>query len=194
MNMFDFPHQPDCPGHGPTDTTIRGAGAACAYPDTDFGRGLELIARMIAGGLGASVYTFSLDGFDTHASQARTHARLLRELSEGLGALQSDLEFHGADREVLIFVFSEFGRSVVENAERGTDHGGAAPLFVLGTGVKGGIYGDHPSLTGLSGGDLEHKIDFRTIYATMLDRWLAADSREVLGARFGHLDFLPSDA
>jgi uncharacterized protein (DUF1501 family) len=100
------------------------------------------------------------------------------------------LESHGVDRDVLIFVFSEFGRRLQENGGRGTDHGSAAPVFVIGSRVKGGIYGEHPSLTQLDEGELRYRIDFRSVYATILDRWLLSDSRQVLGAHFDHLAFV----
>ena len=89
----------------------------------------------------------------------------------------------------MVLVFSEFGRRVAENGGGGTDHGTAGPCLVLGGGVKGGLYGQYPSLTELDHGDLKFNVDFRTVYATILDRWLGADSREVLGKNFDNLDF-----
>jgi uncharacterized protein (DUF1501 family) len=86
--------------------------------------------------------------------------------------------------------FSEFGRRVAENGGRGTDHGAAAPLFLIGSGVKGGIVGDAPDLTDLDDGDLKYKIDFRNVYATVLDKWMNADSKTVLGDKFDQLDLI----
>jgi uncharacterized protein (DUF1501 family) len=91
---------------------------------------------------------------------------------------------------VLIMAFSEFGRRVAENGGKGTDHGTAAPAFLIGSGVKGGIYGDQPSLTALDNGDLKYGIDFRSVYATILDRWLSADSKDVLRGSFEYVPFV----
>lgn len=169
---------------------VRAYRGVAAYPGNQFGKGLRFIAQMICGGLDASVYHIALDGFDTHANQQRVQPNLLKTLSAGLSALQADLEKHSVDSDVITLVFSEFGRRVAENGGRGTDHGTAAPVLVIGSPVKGGIYGDHASLTRLDDGDLRFKIDFRTVYATILDRWLRADSRQILGASYGQLPFI----
>lgn len=160
------------------------------YPETEFARGLKFISQMITGGVNSKIYNISLNGFDTHVNQARTQARLLKNLSDGLSSFQADIEAHGVADDVLVMVFSEFGRRVAENNGRGTDHGAAEPMFVLGNAVHGGIYGDHPSLTNLDNGDLRHKIDFRSVYASVLDRWLKADSQAILGSRFDQLPFV----
>src|SRR5262249_16023910 len=123
------------------------------YPDGQFGKGLNFIAQMIAGGVDAGVYTVSLDGFDTHTNQVNVQNRLLKQFSQGVGAFYRDLEAHGLQDDVLVLAFSEFGRRVAENNGRGTDHGTAAPLFVIGNQVKGGVIGDHPSLDNLDAGD-----------------------------------------
>ncbi|MBI4533589.1 MAG: DUF1501 domain-containing protein [Candidatus Melainabacteria bacterium] len=157
---------------------------------TAFGARLKFISQMIASNVDARIYNICLDGFDTHANQSPTHSNLLKQLGDGLLAFQRDLQSHGVDRNVLIYVFSEFGRRLQENSEGGTDHGTAAPVFIIGSSVKGGLYGEHPSLTQLDEGDLCYKIDFRTVYTTLLDRWLLSDSYQVLGANFGHLAFL----
>jgi len=160
------------------------------YPETEFARGLKFISQMITGGISSRIYNISLNGFDTHVNQARTQNRLLKQLSEGLACFQADLEAHGVADDVLTMVFSEFGRRVAENGGRGTDHGTAEPLFVLGNAVHGGLYGDHPQLVSLDNGDLRHKIDFRSVYATILSRWLKADSMAILGSRFDELNFV----
>jgi len=160
------------------------------YPNNGFAGGLKFIAQMITAGVGARVYNITLPGFDTHANQSRVQSNLLKQLAEGLSAFQADLEAHGVDQDVLVMTWSEFGRRVAENGGRGTDHGTAAPLFVLGSAVKGGIYGDYPNLANLDNGDLKYLVDFRTIYATILDRWLGADSQQVLGGRFDSLPFV----
>lgn len=160
------------------------------YPSGKLGDGLKFIAQMIAGGVTAPVFTVSLDGFDTHANQQRSQASLLKQLSDSLLAFQNDLKAHSLDDQVVTLVFSEFGRRVQENSGKGTDHGTAEPLFVVGSAVKGGIYGEIPSLTSLDNGDLKHTIDFRTVYATVLERWLGADSVQILGKRFEILPIL----
>lgn len=160
------------------------------YPNGSFGNGLKFISQMITGGLNSPVYSVSLDGFDTHTNQLRQQAGLLKQLSEGVTAFYEDLKAHNVDQDVLIMAFSEFGRRVAENGGKGTDHGTAAPAFLIGSGVKGGIYGDQPSLTALDNGDLKYGVDFRSVYATILDKWLGADSKEVLRGSFEYVPFV----
>lgn len=160
------------------------------YPDGHFGDGLKFIAQMISGGVNSQVYTVNLDGFDTHTNQLGVQNRLLKQFSDGVSAFYKDMVGHGLQDDVVIFAFSEFGRRVAENNGRGTDHGTAEPCFIIGSGIKGAVYGDHPSLTDLDSGDLKYKIDFRNVYATLLDRWLQADSRQVLGQQFDMLPFV----
>jgi uncharacterized protein (DUF1501 family) len=164
---------------------------AVPYAEDPFSQDLLLVAQIIGAGLGTTVYYTSLGSFDTHANQVSDHATLLRWLSDGLSAFHQDMSAHGLGDDLLIMTFSEFGRRVEENSSLGTDHGAAAPLFVLGNAVRGGLYGDHPSLTDLDeGGDLKHGIDFRAVYATVLDNWLGVDSQAVLGGNFEDLGFL----
>ena len=160
------------------------------YPNGPFGQGLQEIASLIAADLGTRVYYITTGSFDTHAGQARRHAVLLQNLSDGLAAFQSDLDQMGANNRVLTLAFSEFGRRVHENANGGTDHGTASEMFVMGQPVKGGLYGAYPSLTDLDQGDLKFSTDFRSVYATVLDRWLGANSEVVLGSRFEDLRFV----
>src|SRR5262249_7040926 len=101
-----------------------------------------------------------------------------------------DLLLHKADQDVLVFTFSEFGRRLRENAEAGTDHGTAAPVLILGSAVRGGLFGDNPSLKDLDQGDLKYGIDVRSVYATILNRWLDADAREILGRNFENILFV----
>lgn len=160
------------------------------YPDGHFGDGLKFISQMIAGGVDSRIFTVNLDGFDTHTNQVNGHNRLLKQFSEGVSAFYADLQQHNLQDDVVIFGFSEFGRRVAENNGRGTDHGTAAPVYVIGSQIKGGVYGDHPSLTTLDDGDLKYKIDFRSIYSTLLDRWMAGDSKQVLGQQFDYIPFV----
>jgi uncharacterized protein (DUF1501 family) len=160
------------------------------YPQGQLAASLSLIARMIAGGLPTRVYYASQGGFDTHAGQLNTHDRLMTELNDALSAFVADLKEQGNFDRVLLMTFSEFGRRVAENANGGTDHGAAAPMFVLGGAVKPGLFGKYPSLTDLDRGDLKFNTDFRSVYGTILDRWLQAPSELVLGHKFSPLLFI----
>ncbi|HWB14551.1 MAG TPA: DUF1501 domain-containing protein [Pirellulales bacterium] len=163
------------------------------YPDTPLGGQLRQAAEIINADLGVRVLFASQDGYDTHAEQADTHAELLGQLSEALSAFDRDLtELKKADRVVLL-VFSEFGRRVDENASRGTDHGAASSVFVVGSPVKGGLLGKYPSLEQLGDGDLIYNTDFRSVYAGLLD-WLGCPSREVLRGEFAKLELLKAQA
>jgi uncharacterized protein (DUF1501 family) len=156
-----------------------------AYPDyLGLAKRLQLIAQLIKAGLTTSIYYTQLDGFDTHAGQATRHTQLLRELGISLRAFLDDLEKSGEADRVLVLVFSEFGRRLTENASGGTDHGTAAPVFLLGRSVKPGLHGPNPDLTHLDDGDPRHVIDFRSIYAAVLDRWLHIPHRDILGSTF----------
>jgi len=157
------------------------------YPNNGFGHGLQLIAQLIIGGANCPIYSISLGSFDTHTNQNPTQDGLFRILTGAVAALQSDLESHGVDKDVVVMTFSEFGRRVGENGGRGTDHGTAAPMFIIGSSINGGIIGDQPSLTNLDNGNLKYKIDFRNVYSTVLDKWLDADSKSVLGDKFDNI-------
>ncbi len=162
------------------------------YPTGPFAAGLKVLAEAIVQNLGLHVGYVTLGGFDTHAGQSATHDTLMTTLAEGLSAFYTDLVQHGKADNVVIMTWSEFGRRVEENGSLGTDHGTAAPLFVLGNGVTKGIYGEPPSLSNLdSSGNLKYTTDFRSVYATVLDRWLGASSKDVLSGSFGAQSFLP---
>jgi uncharacterized protein (DUF1501 family) len=178
---------------GSTDELQRIAGGwttPVAYPETQFAQSLKLVGQFIGGDLGARIFYVSLGGFDTHANQRNTQQRLLDTLANGLAAFQKDLEAMNKADDVLTMTFSEFGRRARENGSQGTDHGTAEPLFVLGAGVRGGLYGAQPSLSDLDGGDLRFQIDFRSVYATVLERWLGASAQPVLGREFGPVEFI----
>src|SRR5690625_2207269 len=160
------------------------------YPNHPFSQSLSAIASLIAGGMENRVYFTSLGGFDTHGNQANQHANLLRTLSDGLSAFQKDLEALKLDDQVVTMTFSEFGRRPIENDSKGTDHGTAAPLFVMGSKVRGGLFGPDPNLRIEKNADLEYSADFRRVYATILDRWLECDSESVLGGKFDPISFL----
>jgi uncharacterized protein (DUF1501 family) len=154
------------------------------YPQGQLAASLNIIARMIGGGLPTRVYYASHGGFDTHAGQINAHQRLMTEFNDAVAAFVSDLKQQGNFERVLLMTFSEFGRRVQENANSGTDHGAAAPMFVLGGAIKPGLFGKYPSLTDLDHGDLKFNTDFRSVYGTVLDRWLKAPSEIVLGRKF----------
>lgn len=160
------------------------------YPNDQFSQNLKLIAQLMQADLGTRIYYLALGGFDTHARQARTHATLLKTFSEGVDAFLADVEAQGRADEVLIVSFSEFGRRVRQNGSDGTDHGTAAPMFAIGQKVRGGIHGNAPDLGNLVEGDLKYEIDFRAVYATVLEEWLGARSEPVLGRRYDAVPFL----
>jgi len=169
-------------GHVPT--------SGATYPKGGFGDGLKLLAALITKDLGLRVGYIVLGGFDTHANQAKHHADLLQTLADGITAFQTDLVGQGKADNVVLMTWSEFGRRAAENASLGTDHGTAAPVFVVGNTIKGGLKGDRPDLGNLDNGNLRFATDFRSVYATVLDNWLQADSAAILGQKFSHLAFL----
>jgi uncharacterized protein (DUF1501 family) len=126
----------------------------------------------------------SFGGFDTHNAQQNRYGNLMRELDPALGAFYADLKAQGSLSRVLVVSFSEFGRRVDENASAGTDHGVAGPMLLLGESVKGGLHGKQPSLTDLDDGDLKMQVDFRSVYATVLDDWMRVAPEKVLGTPF----------
>jgi uncharacterized protein (DUF1501 family) len=153
---------------------------------------LGLIAQLIAKEVSARIYYASIDGFDTHARQADTHANLLGEVGGAVGQFFNLLRQSGQAGRVVLLTFSEFGRRLRENGSKGTDHGAGSHLFVAGPGVKAGLVGKYPRLDDLTDGDLKFGIDFRRVYATLLDGWLGCGSKDVLGGSFEHLPLLRS--
>lgn len=159
--------------------------STATYPDQAFGRDLRQVAQLISGGCETQVYYVSLTGFDTHANQKGRQENLLKLYAEAVQALISDLKVCGEWHNSLIFTFSEFGRRVQENGSRGTDHGTANNAFLMsGALKKAGFYNAAPDLQNLIEGDLVHQVDFRSIYATLLRRWLDTDEQSILGATF----------
>ena len=154
---------------------------------------LDLVARLIKGGLPTRVYVVGMGGFDTHTNERANHANLMSELDTGITSFVKAMSGDPRGKEVVVMTFSEFGRRVAQNASGGTDHGTAAPLFVAGPGVKGGYYGEQPGLAtpDLDHGDLRFTTDFRSVYSTVADRILGADPAALLGPqRFPTLDFI----
>lgn len=161
------------------------------FPATRFGQELALVARLILADTDTQVYYVSLTGFDTHANQKNQQERLLRQYAEGVAAFTEELRRHDLLDDTLVLTFSEFGRRVAQNASNGTDHGAANNLFLMGGGLRsGGFYNEGPDLLDLADGDVKYAVDFRSVYATVLERWLDASPKVVLGDRFGLLDVL----
>ncbi|HUY41547.1 MAG TPA: DUF1501 domain-containing protein [Candidatus Dormibacteraeota bacterium] len=169
---------------------IAGYTTSAAYPATPLGRSLALAAQIVGSNIGTKVIYVQHGSFDTHVNQIAVQNRLLGEFSDALKAFYDDLAAHGNDRRVLTMTFSEFGRRIEENGSRGTDHGEASPLFLVGGGTKGGIYGDAPSLAATNMGNVRFTTDFRNVYATVLERWLGRPSAPVLNGTFEQLALL----
>ncbi len=169
---------------------IAGYKPAGSYPATPLGRSLSLAAQIIGSKTGTRVIYVQHGSFDTHVSQKATQDRLLGEFSDAMKAFYDDLAAHGNDKRVLAMTFSEFGRRIEENASRGTDHGEASPLFLIGGGVKGGMYGAYPDLANTSMGNVRFQTDFRSVYATVLERWLGHPSQQVLRGAYSQIGAL----
>jgi uncharacterized protein (DUF1501 family) len=171
------------------------APGADRYPPQGLAEQLKTVAELVRADVGIRVFFTELGGggiggFDNHASQRDNHAALLKQLSDSVAAFAADLARQKCLGRVLVMTFSEFGRSLAENGRRGTDHGAAAPMFLVGGRVRPGLFGERASLTDLDQGATRPKIDFRRLYATVLDRWLGFDSEAALGAKFQPLDLL----
>jgi len=149
-----------------------------SYPKTELSKNLEWIARLIKGNLNSKVYYTSLGGFDTHDNQLSIHERKLADLNDALFSFYSDLKQAQLLQNVTIVVFSEFGRRVKDNGN-GTDHGTAAPMFIIGGNNKGAILGKNPNLADLDNGDLKHQIDFRSVYASLLKEKMSFDYSKI---------------
>jgi uncharacterized protein (DUF1501 family) len=162
-----------------------------AFPQGAFGNAIATAAQLAANEAGIAVVRVALDGFDTHANQLPAHQNLLRALGEGLAALREALVECGRWDSTVVATYAEFGRRPRENHTAGTDHGTAAAHLVLGGKVRGGLYGASPRLDHLDGeGNLPFAVDFRAYYATFLEKHWGVGSREVLGGRFGPMDFI----
>jgi uncharacterized protein (DUF1501 family) len=157
--------------------TINGGNAG---GDTNLSQQLDIVAKLIDAGAPTRVWSVSLGGFDTHANEANAQAALLGVVSDSISRFVTQLKSTSRSRDVVILVYSEFGRRVVGNASQGTDHGSSGPVFVIGDKIKGGFYGDQPSLSKLIDGDLAVTTDFRSIYATILEKVLKSPPERIL--------------
>lgn len=160
------------------------------YPGNALARSLRRVAALIAGGMETRIYFVSQSGYDTHANQLGRHANLLRELSTALYAFQRDLKEKGLQDQVLTMTFSEFGRRPYENISQGTDHGTAAPLFILGSQLNSNFLGTPPVLDSEQRNDPEFSTDFRSVYATIIQKWFQSDPKAILNRDFPLLPFL----
>ena len=175
------------------EATARPPGVS--YPGSRLGNSLKLVAQMIRAGLTTRVYYTDMGGFDTHAGQQGRHAQLLGQFAQAVHAFHRDLKAQGNDKRVMIMTFSEFGRRVKQNASAGTDHGTAAPMFMIGDMVEPGVHSAHPSLTKLdNNGDLIFNTDFRQVYASVIGDWMGADAKAVLGRPFKGVPLIRENA
>ncbi|MBO9152494.1 DUF1501 domain-containing protein [Chitinophaga sp. GCM10012297] len=161
------------------------------YPTTELGRNMKTIAELIMTDINTSVYYVSHGSFDTHVGQQNQQQRLFEQLSDALGAFTTDLKKNHRFEDVLVMTFSEFGRRVGQNASGGTDHGTANNMFLIGGGLQQkGILNEGPDLVNLQEGDLQYKVDFKNVYATLLKKWLGADDQAILQKQYELLDFI----
>ncbi len=160
------------------------------YPTTELGRNLKTIASLILSDINTKVYYVSLGSFDTHAGQEQQQKRLFDELNSAVKAFTDDMKSNGRFEDVLMMTFSEFGRRVSQNASNGTDHGTANNMFFIGGGLKQkGLLNEMPNLSDLDEGDLKYKVDFRNVYATVINKWLGVDDKIILGNNFERMGF-----
>jgi uncharacterized protein (DUF1501 family) len=162
-----------------------------AYPNTELGKNLKTIANLVMSDINTNVYYVSHGSFDTHVNQQGQQERLFQQLSDALTTFTGDLKKNNRFQDVVVMTFSEFGRRVSQNASGGTDHGTANNMFLVGGGLKQqGMLNDGPDLFNLKDGDLQYKVDFKSVYATLLNKWLGADDKAVLKGQYGHLEFV----
>jgi len=161
------------------------------YPRTDLGNSLKTIASLIYSDINTKVYYVSLGSFDTHINQDGQQQRLFTEMNEAVKAFVKDLKTNNRFDDVMLFTFSEFGRRVEQNASGGTDHGTANNMFLISGGLKQkGLINSLPDLGDLQEGDLKYNVDFKNVYATVLNKWLGADDTKILGKQFNYLNFI----
>ena len=165
--------------------------SAAQYPNTELGKNLHTIASLIFSDINTKVYYVSLGSFDTHVNQEAQQQRLFTEMNDAIKAFVTDLKTNNRFEDALMMTFSEFGRRVSQNASGGTDHGTANNMFLIGGGLKQkGLINSMPDLNDLNEGDLKYTVDFKNVYATVLNKWLESDDRKILGAGFDYLNFI----
>ena len=165
--------------------------SSATYPGTELGKNLKTISTLIQSDINTKVYYVSLGSFDTHVNQEGQQKRLFTELNDAVKAFTADLKKNNRFQDVLLMTFSEFGRRVSQNASNGTDHGTANNMFFISGGLKQkGILNALPDLSDLHDGDLKHKVDFKNVYATVLNKWLGTNDKMILGKQYDHLKFI----
>ncbi|WP_044202736.1 DUF1501 domain-containing protein [Flammeovirga sp. OC4] len=158
------------------------------FPNSYLGKSLKSISELIKSGIHTKVFYATIGGFDTHVNQKNSQNRLLRDYSDSVAAFVKELEKSGNFDDTIIMTFSEFGRRVAQNASQGTDHGAANNVFLIGKNLKSkGIVNENPDLSNLHQGDLIYSVDFRSIYADLLDNWLNVSSSEILSKKINTL-------
>lgn len=169
-------------GLHPTKTT---------YPNTELGNSLKTIANLIFSDINTKVYYVSLGSFDTHVGQQAQQGRLFKQMNDAIESFVKDLKDNNRFNDVLLMSFSEFGRRVAQNASAGTDHGTANNMFLISGGLKKqGILNSLPNLANLKDGDLQHEVDFKDVYATILNKWLGANDQQILNVKYNYMDFI----
>jgi uncharacterized protein (DUF1501 family) len=165
--------------------------SSATYPSTEIGRNLHTIASLIFSDINTRVYYLSLGSFDTHVNQTAEQARLFTELNDALVAFVADLKANHRFEDTLLMSFSEFGRRVAQNASGGTDHGTANTMFLVSGGLRQkGMINPLPNLSDLSEGDLKYQVDFKDVYATVLNKWLGVDDKIILARQSSYLGFI----
>ena len=165
--------------------------SSATYPGTELGKNLKTISTLIQSDINTKVYYVSLGSFDTHVNQEGQQKRLFTELNDAVKAFTADLKKNNRFQDVLLMTFSEFGRRVSQNASNGTDHGTANNMFFISGGLKQkGLLNALPDLSDLNVGDLKHKVDFKNVYATVLNKWLGTNDQMILGKQYDHLKFI----
>ena len=182
--------QPVLKSPAPVSPDLPTTNGGNAGGDSNLAQQLDVVAKLIAAGSPTKVWSVSLGGFDTHANEANAQAELLGVVSDSLSRFMGQLKATTRSNDVTIMVYSEFGRRVAGNGSQGTDHGTSGPMFVVGNSVKGGFYGDQPSLKNLVKGDLAVTTDFRDVYATMIEKVLKSPVDPTLGKWAGRVDCL----
>ena len=174
------------------DAILKQVKPQTSFPNSRFAKELQVVSQLITGHMPSRIFYLSRGGFDTHSNQLGSHATLMKEVGDALQAFMAEMKTAGQADRVCVLVYSEFGRRVKENASGGTDHGVAQPVFVMGGTVNGGLYGKRPSLAqaDLIKGDIAHTTDYRSVYATLLEKHLGVDSKPVLPGTFQPLEFI----
>ena len=161
------------------------------YPTTEISKNLKTISSLIMSDINTKVYYLSLGSFDTHVNQENQQRHLFTELNDGINAFVKDLKNNNRFDDVMLMTFSEFGRRVAQNASGGTDHGTANSMFFISGGLQQkGLINAMPDLEDLNEGDLKHKVDFKNVYATVLNKWLNADDKKILGKKYSYMNFI----